>query len=111
MEQIPVSDNRGEIIQYRRAEVMDLRLDYRLFESVHTLNRRHVYSIAVSVSPVDPDPGANPDPEHSTGVQEAEEAFVYDVTRLRKRALSLFRVISEGLVTPCTLTDVLEDLL
>ena len=37
--------------------------------------------------------------------------FVEDFTRTPETAQSLFRQITDGTVTPCTLCDVLEDLL
>lgn len=39
------------------------------------------------------------------------EVFVYDIARSRKEALSLARLLSENLVFPCHVLDVLDDLL
>ena len=95
MEPIQTNENRGEIIQFRSADVEDLHLEYRLYESRQTADRRRCYAISAAVL--------------SHG--DREEVCVCDVTRTKRRALSLFRLICDGLVTPCTLTDVLEDLL
>ena len=46
----------------------------------------------------------------TTGHSE-ERVEIFDVTRDAYRALMLFESIVIGTVTPCTLTDVLEDLL
>jgi len=40
-----------------------------------------------------------------------DTASAYDITRIRNKALDLFHLLMENAVTPCTLTDVLTDLL
>ena len=95
MEQLPICENRGEMILSRTADLENLHLEYRLYETGFLIDRRHAYSIAVTAVSSD----------------DCDQLCVCDVTRIKRRALSLFRLIADGLVTPCTLTDVLEDLL
>ncbi len=42
---------------------------------------------------------------------ETDAVLIEDITSCRHTAQALFRQIKEGAVTPCTLADVLEDLL
>ena len=84
----------GDLIREVRAEFAGYRLTYDLFQ--RELPRGgHSYSIGVSI----------------VGGRVPDRALARDVARTRSRALSLFAKICEGLVTPCTLFDVLEDML
>ena len=80
-------------IEMRTSEIAGYRLTYRLEEI--PLRRGVSYAIAVRI-----------DTDNGT-----EDAAVHDVSRNRAEAKALFHVIVKGLVTPCTLADVLEDLL
>ncbi len=42
---------------------------------------------------------------------ENESVFVYDVSRNADRALEIARVMCQNTVTPCTVTEVLDDIL
>jgi len=46
-----------------------------------------------------------------SGIFQTDARLIRDISRNRKEAENLFRLISAGAVTPCTLADVLEDLL
>ena len=80
-------------IDMRISEIAGYRLTYRLEEI--PLHRGASYAIAVRIESDD----------------RAEDAVVHDVCRNRAEAETLFHAIVKGLVTPCTLMDVLEDLL
>ncbi len=77
----------------RTSSIAGYRLTYRL-ERIK-LRRGASYTIVVRI-------------ESPNG---AEEAAVHDVCRNRREAERLFAAVAEGFVTPCTLADVLEDLL
>ena len=83
------------IISQKSIHVEEFDLVYSLFKSKKRSLGRYVYSIEISVSD-----GNN-----------VESNFVYDVTRLKKRAETIFHLLCENAVTPCTLCDVLEDIL
>ena len=80
-------------IAIRDAAAAGYRLSYRLEEIL--LRRGKSYDIAVRI-------------ESEEG---AEAKTIHDVSRDRTEAERLFRAVADGLVTPCTLRDVLEDLL
>ncbi len=42
---------------------------------------------------------------------ESETRFVYDISRTRERALEIAAMMREHTVTPCTVNDILEDIL
>ena len=45
------------------------------------------------------------------GMLDYESVFVFDVTRIRERALEIARLMCENTVTPCTVYDILDDIL
>ena len=90
-----IPENPGSIIRAREVDADCYHLSYALYRSGFTVNGEHVYSLSVTIQ----------------SLRETENAFACDVTRSRSRALSLFETISRGLVTPCTLYDILEDML
>ena len=45
------------------------------------------------------------------GTYENETVFVYDISRSRDRATELARVMCHNTVTPCTVYEVLDDIL
>ena len=61
------------------------------------------------------------DPELSTvyslivikteGQYDREALFVYDISRCYDRAVQIARVMSENIVTPCSVREVLDDIL
>lgn len=82
-------------IKEKSIEIEEMKLTYTLFRSLRKSSGRFVYSLSVQLS--------------SNG--KSESSFVYDITRTRSRADELFTIICEGTVTPCTLSDILEDIL
>ena len=48
---------------------------------------------------------------YPTSDPREEVCIVHDVTGDREQALRLFRLLAEGEVTPCTLEDILSDML
>lgn len=83
--------DRGEAIRKRDISIEDLRLEYTLYESMNAHEARYVYSVSVSCG--------------------TEFACADDISSLRIRADELFEILSGGAVTPCTLFEVLEDIL
>ncbi len=75
--------------------IYGMRLDYILHETEITEEERKSYSISVQ----------------KQTPSSREEAFAPDVSSIRSFAVGLFDRIVAGTVTPCTLTDILEDLL
>ncbi|MBQ4560898.1 MAG: hypothetical protein IJA55_01035 [Clostridia bacterium] len=45
------------------------------------------------------------------GKCETETVFVYDISRTRDRALEITRVMCDNTVTPCTVKEILDDIL
>ncbi|MBR4880491.1 MAG: hypothetical protein IKU19_01070 [Clostridia bacterium] len=45
------------------------------------------------------------------GTEGNESVFVYDISRTRERALEISRLLCENTVTPCTVYEVLDDIL
>ncbi len=88
-------ENNLLMIKEKSIEVDEMLLTYRLFRSLRRSSGRFVYSISVQLS----------------SNVTSESSFVYDITRTRSRAEELFTIIYEGTVTPCTLSDILEDIL
>lgn len=82
-------------IKEKSIEIEEMKLTYTLFRSLRKSSGRFVYSLSVKLL--------------SSGTSES--SFVYDITRTRSRADELFTIICEGTVTPCTLSDILEDIL
>ncbi len=45
------------------------------------------------------------------GTYEDESTFVYDISRTKERALEIARVMCKNMVTPCSVREVLDDIL
>ncbi len=45
------------------------------------------------------------------GTYENDSVLVYDISRSRDRALEIARVMRDNTVTPCTVRDILDDIL
>ncbi len=78
-----------------RANAARLELEYFLYSS--HVGGRESYSVGVSL--------------HDTVRGTRESELVRDVTSLRDEALRIFSAVSDGLVTPMTLYDVIYDLI
>lgn len=75
--------------------IYGMRLDYILSETELPEEDRKSYSISIR--------------KQTPSLRE--EAFAPDVSSIRNYAVGLFDKIVTGIVTPCTLMDILEDLL
>lgn len=85
------SKERGESIKQYDICIGDLKLEYKLYEAWLDAEQRSSYSISVTT--------------------DSDSIFAHDVTSMRHTALRLLDTVRLGEVTPCTLLDVLEDLL
>ncbi len=85
----------GEPIVKSEKSLYGFVLRYVLYECYLEEANRYAYSIAVTKK------------ENS----ETETAFAYDVSSIRRRAKELYDTVRRHDVTPCTLIDVLENLL
>lgn len=86
-----LTECRGESIKQYDICIGDLKLRYSLYEN--WLEDEERYSYSISITSAD------------------ETVCANDVTSLRDAALQLFDTVYLGEVTPCTLYDVLEDIL
>lgn len=78
----------------RCAEIPGYRLVYTLYRT--KLKRgRAAFSVSVTIS----------------SGEETVRATASDLTRSQEKAEEIFRTLADGSVTPCALTDVLEELL
>ncbi len=89
----PDSDLRA--VKRRVSSVEGLRLEYTLFRSEKKIGGRYSYSLALEEDHLG---------EHSS-------AAVSDISRSKRRAEEVYRLVSGGNVTVCTLFEVMEDLL
>ena len=95
MESIKNASELGTILEIRENSMPDINVTYSLFESVFQIDRQHIYSIRLETRS-----------EHGT-----ETVSACDVCRNRTEAVRLFGLLADGMVTSCTLYDILEDLL
>lgn len=86
-----LTECRGECIRQHDITLGELKLHYSLYEAWLENEGRYSYAIAVT--------------------SDDDTVCADDVTSLRETALRLFDTVSLGEVTPCTLFDILEDIL
>lgn len=84
-------EERGEPIRQHNIRVGEAELNYSLYEAWLADEERYSYSLSVKSAD--------------------ETVCANDVTSLRDTALRLLDTVSVAEVTPCTLFDVLEDIL
>ena len=89
------SENRGEVIKEHTVITDGIELYYTLYCMLLTDENRTCYSVSVTV----------------TCGSESESAYAFDITGIRDCAESIFDTVCAGTVTPCTLYDILEDML
>ena len=87
--------DRGEAIKSHSIKTDEIELHYELYRGVLTAENRSCFSVAVNCI--------------FNG--ENDTSFAYDISSLRDSAESVFDQLCSGMVTPCTLFDVLENLL
>ncbi|MBE6625768.1 MAG: hypothetical protein E7628_01110 [Ruminococcaceae bacterium] len=90
-----MDNHRFELIKYKKTTVEEIFLEYSLLKSKYILSCNTVYSVRVDAT--------------QNGVTEYKLAF--DITRKLKTAKQIFDILVNGNVTPCTMFDVLEDIL
>ena len=83
------------LLNEKSININGMTLSYFLYRSQKKSNGRYIYSVCITLSTA----------------EETGSNFVFDITRKRSRADEIFNLICEGTVTPCTLTDILEDIL
>ncbi len=87
--------NQFVTVERRSVEIDDINLEYSLLEIRNMLSGEHIYSLKVSVTQED----------------STEFKLAFDISRDLSRAKELFEILHRNTVTPCTLYDVLEDIL
>ena len=87
--------DRGEAIKSHSIKTDEIELHYELYKGSLTAENRDCYSVSVNCI--------------FNGDHDA--SFAYDISSLRDNAESVFDTLCLGMVTPCTLFDVLETLL
>lgn len=85
----------GTLEDQKQISVGVFKLTYCLSRSL--IEGRDSYSVCVSML--------------NTATGETEESCIPDVTSIKEEASRIFRLISEGTVTPMTLNDVVYDLI
>ena len=88
-------ENRGEAIKEHEIQTDRICLQYILYHRFSKDEERESYSIEIS----------------SFFENEKETAFAHDISSLRETAEEIFNTLCISLVTPCSLYDVLEELL
>ena len=84
-----------EQIKHKKKSAKGIRLEYSLLKSKRTLCGDEIYSIKIE--------------SIQNGATDYKLAF--DISRDRNTATCIFDCIVAGKVTPCTLFDILEDIL
>jgi len=95
MESIKRAAELGTVLTVRENNMSGVYVTYTLFESVFQIDNQHIYSIRLETRS-----------EHGT-----ETVSACDICRNRTEAVRLFDLLTDGMVTSCTLYDILEDLL
>lgn len=95
-----MSDNilteiRGESIKENDICIGELSLHFSLYECWMKNEQRHAYTLSVT----------------SVLNQDIETVCAHDVSSQRDTAVQIYDTVCRELVTPCTLFDVLEELL
>ena len=85
----------GREIAVRVKHMDGVRITYTLFGSAELIDGMRIYSIRLE----------------TRSKYGAEDASAYDISRNRGNAMKLLETLADGIVTSCTLYDVLEELL
>lgn len=86
---------RGESIKENDICIGELSLHYSLYECWLSSEKRHAYTLSVT----------------SVLEQDIDTVCAHDISSQRDTAVRIYDLIHHELVTPCTLFDVLEELL
>ena len=95
MESMKTTPEFGTVLSVRERREGNVKVRYILFESEFRIDGNAVYSITLETHS-----------EYGTSTASA-----CDISRNKTDALNLFRLLADGLVTSCTLRDILEDIL
>ena len=87
--------DRGEAIKDYNTITDNLSLHYVLYVHKPSIKDREFYSVEIT----------------SCFEDDIDSAFAFDISSIRTAAESIFQTLCSGQVTPCTLYDVLEDIL
>lgn len=79
----------------RTVERNGYTISYRLLETANAAERSSVFSVTVSIQKGN----------------YHDERTAFDIARERRTALRLFDILQRNAVTPCTLVEILEELL
>ena len=85
----------NETVREQLIAVEGFRLTYTLYRSKFKIDGRRIFSVKITLA-------------DEVG---AYDAFACDITRNRSRAFQIYNLLCKGTVTPCTLNDILEDIL
>ncbi len=95
METMKTNSEFGTVLSVRERSEGNVNVTYMLFESPFQIDGRHIYSIAVET--------------HSDCGDDT--VSVCDVSRNKEEAMKLLDILVNGMVTSCTLYEILEDIL
>lgn len=89
------SDNLAMLIKSETRSTVDITICYHLYRSQIYSDSREAFGIEITC----------------LYDGKRDHSYFDDITSNRERALEIFNILSDNLVTPCTLSDILEDIL
>lgn len=95
MDNIKTISEFGNLIAVRERSEQGVRVSYFLYESPFTIDDRHIYSITLET--------------YTANGEDSVSAC--DVSRDKQTAQELLDLLADGMVTSCTLCEILEDIL
>lgn len=95
MESIKTTSEFGNILAVRENGISGVSVTYTLFESDFQIDHRNIYSIRLV----------------TCSEQGTHAVSACDICRERAEALRLLDLLADGMVTSCTLFDILDDIL
>ena len=90
-----MADYQFKLIKHREKTIKGLHLKYSLLKTENIISRHSIYSVRIDAT--------------QNGVSEYKLAF--DISRNLIIATNIFNILVRNTVTPCTLFDILEDIL
>lgn len=88
-------ENRGEALRHHNINTDEIELHYILFRQTDPTMERECFSVSIDC----------------IFESEHDSSFAYDISSLPEDANEIFDKLCAYLVTPCTLFDVLENIL
>ena len=95
MESIKTTSEFGNILAVRENGMSGVSVTYTLFESDFQIDSRFIYSIRLV----------------TRSEQGTDTVSARDICRERSEAIRLLDLLADGMVTACTLFDILDDIL